>query len=329
MTHQRPNPVQLAAKQCAQQACESAIEQLESALTLQPGNAELSHQLGICYSGSCRLHRLVSLPLAIEYLKHAVSLVGHHAPQGVRARYLDSLGNALRSQHQFGEALSPLTEAGSLYKQLNAVDDWARTEFNLGNVCCDLAEAGQCPMWNEAVQHFLVSLHVRTEESDPLRFAATMQNLGTAYRHLVDNSPKNAANVLRCYRTALRIYRRNGRSDKCADVHNNLANAYLTLPEPQPSSCRNVRRALRHYLLALEVRTRTDKPHDYAVTQFNCGQAYLRLARCDPASTRQAAVCFQEAFDAFVASGDLDGAGHVRKQAHSLSATPDAELSSR
>jgi tetratricopeptide (TPR) repeat protein len=326
MRFERPDPAQLAAEQCAAHACESAIEHLESALTTQPGNAELSYQIGICYSGSCRQHRLVSMPLAIAYLERAVSLVEHHAAPAVRARYLDSLGSASRSDGRPGEALSPLMEAAALYRQVNAVDDWARTEYNLGNVCCDLAEGGQSPMWNEAVQHYLASLQVRTEESNPLRFAATMQNLGTAYRQLTTGDPStNVQYALRCSWTALRIYRHRGRGDKCADVHNNIANAYLSLPEAQRPDCRSIRRALQHYLHALEVRTRTDRPHDYAVTQFNRGQGYLRLAKCEPETARRAWSCFQEALNAFLSTGDLSGAANARKQIEILSAANDSQ----
>ncbi|MBK7930051.1 MAG: hypothetical protein IPJ98_22045 [Bryobacterales bacterium] len=273
---------ELAAERCSAQQCEDAISLLEAAFAGQPCNAELCHQIGICYSGACRRHSLVNLSMAAAYFGRALELVDTRGSGAVRARYLDSLGNARRAGHQAGEAQTLLEEAARIYRDLGMEEDWARTEYNLGNVCCELAGAGDPTSWERAVAHFAQALHVRTERDDPVRFAATAQNLGTAYRELPSGDRgDNLRHAIGCYSAAFRACVALHLAGRCADLHNNLGNAYLHLPDSPAAPCKNVKRALRHYARALRFRNKSSRPHDYAVTQFNRGQGYLLLAFCD------------------------------------------------
>jgi tetratricopeptide (TPR) repeat protein len=320
MRAENPALEALAAEQCAAHRCESAISLLEAAFVQQPCNAELSHQIGFCYSGACRRHGQVSLPLAIAYFERAFDLVRIGGPAAVRARYLDSLGNARLADREPSAAVSPLEEAAQIYQDLGLQEEWARTEYNLGNASCELAEVGVPSMWEKAVRHYSSALRVRTEEADPVRFAATAQNLGTAYRELPGGDRvANLREAIGWYCAAFRVYAGEHMPGKCADLHNNLGNAYLSLPDPPAAPCKYVRRALRHYALALQVRTKTDRPHDYAVTQSNCGQGYLLLAACDFSGNVQPAVaCFREALDGFLRCGDTAGAEIVKGRLEAL-----------
>jgi tetratricopeptide (TPR) repeat protein len=183
-------------------------------------------------------------------------------------------------------------------------------------VCCELAETGDPSMWEQAVRHYSSALCVRTEKVDPVRFAATAHNLGTAYRELPSGDrAANLRNAIGCYCTAFRVYIGAHLAEKCADLHNNLGNAYLNLPDPPAAPCKNIRRALRHYALALRVRTKKNRPCDYAVTQFNRGQGYLLLAACDCVGNVQpAATCFREALDGFLLCGDGTNAEMVTRR---------------
>lgn len=129
---------------------------LEAAFAQQPCNAELSHQIGVCYSGGCRRHSQVSLRLAIAYFERALDLIGIHGPGEIRAKYLDSLGNAHWADGEPAAAVPLLEEAARIYQQLGLREDWARTEYNLGNACCEAAATGVPSMWNEAVGHYSV-----------------------------------------------------------------------------------------------------------------------------------------------------------------------------
>ncbi|MBK7927618.1 MAG: hypothetical protein IPJ98_09020 [Bryobacterales bacterium] len=309
-----------AAAQCCAQQCEDAISSLEAAFAEQPCNAELCHQIGICYSGACRRHSLVNLPMAAAYFERALALAEARGSRAVRAKYLDSLGNARRAGHRAAEALPVLAEALRIYRDLGLEEDWARTEYNLGNVCCELAGAGDSSQWEQAVQHYVNALHVRTERDDLVRFAATVQNLGTAYRELPSGDRRdNLRHAIGCYSAAFRACVALHLGGRCADLHNNLGNAFLHLPDSQEAPCKNVRRALRHYARALRFRSKDNRPHDYAVTQFNRGQGYLLLAFCESVpSLRRASQCFHEALDGFLSSGDDQNAQLVSRRLEAL-----------
>ena len=158
---------------------------------------------------------------------------------------------------------------------------------------------------------------------DPICYAATQENLGTAYRELpTGDKAVNVRKAILCYRQALQVYTLARFPLKNAGLHNNLGNAYVSLPCSDSSSVRrNMHRALRHYERAARVRTKSSFPGDYAVIQFNRGSAFLRLAweeRTPQHSLRGALVCFREAGDCFAACGQAARAQLAWKQAQAV-----------
>jgi tetratricopeptide (TPR) repeat protein len=267
-----------AARCCTEERCEEAVDLLEQAVRLQPGNPGLYYRLGACQSGGCRAHAEVNAPLAIEYLRHALSLSNGPAASALRARVLDTLGNLYGRTGRSEEAAECHAGAAALYRGRGELEDWARAEFNLGNVCCELEK------WAEAITHYEHALEVRTRDCQPARYAATLDNLGTAWRQLPSGDRSgNILKALDCYRRALRVYTAAVFPVQNASLHNNIGNAWLSL-EGQ----RNARRALRHLNRSLALRAPTG--HEYAATQFNRGQAFLRLG-----DQVAAAGCFREA----------------------------------
>ena len=268
----------LIASHCQHGQCVAAISVLEELVREQPANPELHRQLGMCYSGVCRSHALVSLPVSISYLQHAVASIGPAGPPRIRAEYLDSLGNACLGDHRPEAAIPYLTEAAELYATLGLVDEWAREQYNLGNAFCDIPQSDAPRKWQLAVEYYRQALTVRTRERDPVRYAATVQNLGTAYRELPDGDhASNVRAAIGYYGRAIRVYQHDSFPAQHAALHNNLGNAYLCLPGSTDATRRNIRRALLHFERALEIRQRDRRPCDYAATQFNRGQA-LRKA---------------------------------------------------
>lgn len=294
---------------CRKGQCVAAISALEEDVRGQPANPELHYQLGICYGGICKAHDLVSIPVSIAYFARACSLIGAGGPPLLRAKYLDSLGNAYLQEHRPESAISILSEAAGLYASTGLEDDWAREQYNLGNAFCDLPNLAP-RKWQLAVEHYGRALTVRTKEHDPVRYAATVQNLGTAYRELTEGDPQsNARKAIACYSRAIRVYRCGSFPEQYGALHNNLGNAYLSLTGPAEATRRNIRRALRHFARALEIRKRDRFPRDYAATQFNRGQAYAQQAELDPgAGFDQAVYCFREAEECFLACRDPEHA---------------------
>lgn len=306
-----PGSWDLAAQCCAGHRCEEAIPLLEDALRSRPMDAELCYQLGSCYTGACRNHRLVSPPLAVAYFERALRIVGTRAAEAVRLRYQEALGAAFRADGQLTKSKEILEAVARGWAANGGREESARTEYNLGNLCCDLAEAGEPDHWTSAIAHYQKSLQLRREYADPLRFAATMQNLGTAYRECpVGEASERIRCAIRCYCSAFRVYARASRTEKLAGVHNNLGNAYLELCSHREQPCRNVRRALRHFDAALRRHSKQVRPCEYAVTQFNRAQGYLMLTECDAGDAVYTAVrCFEEALEGFRQCGD---SGHAK-----------------
>ena len=306
------------ASHCHDGRCVDAISVLEEVVRDQPANPELYHQLGICYSGVCSRHDLVSIPVSISYFERALSLIGSSSsgPPLLRAKYLDSLGNAHLQDRRPEAAIPFLTEAAELFATLGLADDWAREQYNLGNAFCDVPKSDAPRKWQLAVEYYGRALTVRTEQRDPVRYAATMQNLGTAYRERPDGDRgSNVRTAIGCYRRAMRVYRPGSFPAQHAALHNNLGNAYLCLPGSTEATRRGIRRALRHFERALEIRQRDRRPCDYAATQFNRGQAYARQAELDPgASFHEAVCCFREAEECFLVCRDSEHAAAARAE---------------
>ncbi len=312
-----------ATERCIRHRCEEAVDLLEEAVRLQPANSELHYRLGICHSGGCRQNSLTNPDLAVEYLRRALSLLAESKDSLTCAGILDALGNAyvysrqLPKKARIEAALDCHRTAAALYKSKNQLDDWAREEYNQGNAWCELPEEEYPDKWRQAVMHYEQALEVRTREKDPLRYAATLQNLGTAYRQLKTGDP--TANVLRatdCYRRALEVYDLSSFPVQHAALYNNFGNAYLSLAMADKKVRRTCAlQALEHLDRALRIRTRAQYPVDYAVTQYNRGQAYLLLSSEDPQGCYvKAAACFQEAHDCFLLSGHAISAKSARQQ---------------
>ncbi|HUB77487.1 MAG TPA: hypothetical protein VMB03_01755 [Bryobacteraceae bacterium] len=294
--------VDLAGRACAAERCVEAIEAIEQAVAFQPGDFRLFFRLGVCYSGCCRPHALVHPELSVPYLRQALRLVGSDAGHA-RAAVLDQLGNALlqRARTEGAESLRDAIEthlaAAEAFRSLGQIDDWARVQFNIGNSYCNLSETTGENHWRRAVEAYEKTLLVRTRSRDPERCAAALENLGTAWRQAGD-----ARKSIQCLHRALRISVLLGSTPKCADLHNNLGNAFLSLPA---MTARNALRALRHFDRALNLQAQDAFSRAYGITQYNCAQAHIRLARLSGAGDFQPALkCLHEASRAFHSCGE-------------------------
>ncbi len=312
-----------AGQACAAHRCEEAVESLEQAVRLQPGNFKLHYQLGFCHTGRCRPHSLADPDIALGYLSHARRLAEKSDDRLGLAEVLSALGNTYTLTRQLAQgirlqaAVECHRAAAVIYREDGHKEEWGREEYNAGNAWCELPEAQFPEKWRQAIVHYEAALKVRTRESNPESHAATLQNLGTAYRELpTGEKTAHVTKAIRCYRLALRVYRPASFPLKNAALHNNLGTAYLSLPGQSVEARRHyARRALQHLDRALRVRTRSAYPLDYGITQYNRGQAYLLLASADPEISVDLAVhCFTEAHASFLASGQRQQAAMAEKR---------------
>jgi tetratricopeptide (TPR) repeat protein len=311
-----------ASELCATRRCGEAVALWEQASSLRPADPGVHYQLGFCYAGGCGARALLDPAIAIFHYRRALALSAKATAVG-RAMVLGALGNAYasaagRSRPQLMNAIRCYEEAAEIYAGARKLDDWAREQFNLGNVWCEMPEADFPEKWQRAIEHYERALPVRTRTNDARHYAATLQNLGTAYREVKSGDPHaNVRKAIDCYHRAIRALRNVAPARKRADLHHNLGNAFLSLSAMEAFEDRNVLRALRHFARALSARTKEESPFDYAATQFSRGQAFVRLAARGVGgahSLDQARVCFAEAIKAFLISGQPDLADEVKKR---------------
>lgn len=306
------NPQDAAPRPCSGEPCEIVILKLQQVVEQTPENWRLRYQLGICYSGRCQKHPLVSPDLAVEELGLAAkALQGTEEPR-IRAAVLSLLGlvypNSIRlpAKARLLCAVECDEKAAALYFKCEMFQAWARIQYNLGNTWCEFPDDEFPAKWEKAIAHYEQALLFRTQQADPVSFAATMENLGTAYRQrTTGDKAANVHSAMQCYRRALRLSPVATVPARWAALHNNLGNACLSLPCPDLSlRDSHARHALRHFDLALRVRTLQRGLFDYAVTKLNRAQACFRLGVCgSPARLAEAVQCLGDARAAFLRSG--------------------------
>ena len=116
--------------------------------------------------------------------------------------------SGLSEQTRLEAPINCHSQAASLYRELGLPEDWAREQFNQGNAWCELPEEGHSEKWEQAIALYEGALEVRTREKAAELYAATMQNLGTAYRELRSGERgRNVRKAIHCYHEALHIRR--------------------------------------------------------------------------------------------------------------------------
>jgi tetratricopeptide (TPR) repeat protein len=295
---------------CSLHHCAVAVAFWEQAACLKPSDPGIHYQLGFCHAG-CSLARPRDPEIALYHYRRALALEPRDNSLA-RARVWAALGDTYwissgRSRARLLTSLDCLERAARIFRELGRFDDWAREQFNIANAWCEMPEGEFPGKWEKAIEHYERALEVRTRQKDPERYAATVQNLGTACRELKTGDPAtHSRRAVDCYHQALRALRGRGSHRKLADLHHNLGNAYLNLAAGEKAGLRNLHRALRHLARALAVRATLPSLFDHAATQFSRGQVYLQLAlrgADEDANLDAARACLADAQEGFALSG--------------------------
>jgi hypothetical protein len=238
----------------------------------------------MCLSGGCVRHTLTDPHRALPWFLAALSS-NPSAGLEARARILSALGNTWVRCTRFPlaeripAAVHCYEEAAEIYRTVRRFEDWAREQYNLGVARCELAEE-QPELWEKAIDDFRNALTIRTRHRDPVQHAATLQNLGTAYRSAQrEDLRSNLSAALGCYRRALAAYRAGGSAKGVAAVHTNIGNVWMCLAAAGGRRGRFARYALRHFDLALGCPERMADACGEAVTLFDRAQALAYLGQ--------------------------------------------------
>ncbi|MFP5229633.1 MAG: hypothetical protein ACLGXA_18625 [Acidobacteriota bacterium] len=300
---------------CRRESCEGAIENLEGAAHLEPLNWRIHMRLGLCLSGGCRQHALVSSEAALYHLETALSLLPRSSGREDRAAVLAALGNTLPAaghlppKTRAGAAIANLEEAAAIYESLGRFQDWARQHYNLGNIWCELPIQSFRDKWEQAIRHYKEALRIWTTSGDPKRHVRVLQNLGTAWRESEAGNPQwNRCEALRCFHRALQQCRKHHLPENVASLHSNIGNIFLMLHgNGSAKKKRHAQVALAHFNRAIGLLNREAEERVYAIAQFNRGQALLQIAMQESASIRllcDAHAAFEESQRSFLARGD-------------------------
>lgn len=238
-------------------------------------------------------------------------LAGLQDQPGQLVDILNDLGNLylMRSRilRDTASAKIQLEQSISLYYQAlekisptQAPDTYAMIQSNLGAAYGDLARYGvatdpQASPLQQSIHTYQEALRYRDKEREPLKYAATQNNLGTTYWHLAQQvSTKDvAANYLHCaiaaYVEAMTHYYSQGDALNWAMIQNNLGTAYWNLAQYEQTESW-LQLAVGAYQDALKYRKRDNLPAACAATQNNLATAFWHLAeRCidNPSARRE------------------------------------------
>ena len=116
------------------------MRRLLALLELAPDKPEIHYQLGVCFSGTCRVNSLTDPEIALEYFRFARRCLVSSTPDRTRARVLSDLGRAyvLSSRQprraQLQAAIECFGQAAEVYLRSGKRDEWAAELQHLGTV---------------------------------------------------------------------------------------------------------------------------------------------------------------------------------------------------
>lgn len=241
-------------------------------------------------------------------------LTGLQDQPGQLVDVLNDLGNLylMRSRllRDTASAKIQLEQSIALYYQAlekisptQAPDTYSMIQGNLGAAYGDLARYGVTPdaqvaSLQQSIHAYQEALRYRDKEREPLKYAATQNNLGTTYWHLAQqfstkDTKDTAANYLHsaiaAYVEAMTHYYSQGDALNWAMIQNNLGTAYWNLAQYEQTESW-LQLAVGAYQDALKYRKRDNLPAACAATQNNLATAFWHLAeRCidNPSARRE------------------------------------------
>ncbi len=146
-----------------------------------------------------------------------------------------------------------------------------------------------------AIACFEAALRVYLERDFPENWAATQNNLGTAWSDMpTGDRGENLRRAIACFEAALRVYNERDFPQDWAGTQNNLGTAWSNMPTGDRDE--NLHRAIACYEAALRVLTERDWTRDWALTQNNLGTAWRNMPTGDLGENlRRAIACYEAA----------------------------------
>ncbi|MBW4575784.1 MAG: tetratricopeptide repeat protein [Aphanothece sp. CMT-3BRIN-NPC111] len=178
--------------------------------------------------------------------------------------------------------------------ELQQAQDIAVDIANFSNLIQQFPLGNRASNLEIAITGYEIALTVYTREDFPSDWAATQNNLATAYIHRIrGDRAENLEQAIASYQVALTVYTRKDFPSDWAATQNNLATAYIH--RIKGDRAENLEQAIAGYQAALTVRTRKDFPSDWASIQNNLAAAYSERIRGDRAENLEQAIAGYQA----------------------------------
>ena len=124
-------------------------------------------------------------------------------------------------------AIAGYETISSVFTSANYPEQWAATQYNLGNAYGDRINGKKAENVEKAIDCYQSALQVHTRETYPYEWAMIHNNLGSAYSHIKSDKTENLNKAIHHYETALQVHTRETYPDEWKMTQTNLAAAYL------------------------------------------------------------------------------------------------------
>ena len=124
-------------------------------------------------------------------------------------------------------AISGYEVVTSVFDSSNYPEQWAATQYNLGNAYSDRISGQKAENIEKAISFYQAGLQVHNRETYPYEWAMIQNNLGTAYTNRVkEDKTENLNKAIEHYQAALQIHTREEYPEEWQMAQNNLAEIY-------------------------------------------------------------------------------------------------------
>ncbi|MEO1428673.1 MAG: hypothetical protein AAFV71_06305 [Cyanobacteria bacterium J06633_8] len=124
-------------------------------------------------------------------------------------------------------AIAGYEVVNSVFTASNYPEQWAATQYNLGNAYTDRVHGQKAENIEKAIVCYENGLQHHTRETYPYEWAMIQNNLGTAYSNrLKEDRTENLDKAIYHYQAALQIHTREEYPDEWQMAQNNLATVY-------------------------------------------------------------------------------------------------------
>lgn len=121
-------------------------------------------------------------------------------------------------------AIAGYEVVSSVFNSSNYPEQWAATQYNLGNAYGDRIRGQKAENIEKAISCYQAALQVHNRETYPYEWAMIQNNLGTAYSNRVkEDKTKNLDQAIHHYQAALQVHTQQTYPDEWKMAQNNLA----------------------------------------------------------------------------------------------------------